>query len=223
MPGSSRLNPIPTGFLALDQEAGTGGWPAGHIVELVGPARWAAEALAYHAICSALKMGGVAALVLLGRAANQATEVALPVDPSRVPRFAAANVLEALQIVADLGQRGDVSIAVLDGYASVAEGDTEPAGAIGRAMRSAAAAARLSGMAVIAINSPSEAEPDAGGLTQAAKALKEHASLRVYLSDPLPYDGRRTRVEASIVKNRVAGRHGHVTLFFAAPKPEGGP
>jgi recombination protein RecA len=54
---------LPTGSLALDRATGLGGFPRGHVIELIGGASSGKTALLYAALAAAQRAGGLAALV----------------------------------------------------------------------------------------------------------------------------------------------------------------
>ena len=61
--GSTEIDVIPTGCLALDIALGVGGLPRGRIIEIYGPESSGKTTVALHAIAEAQKMGGVAAFI----------------------------------------------------------------------------------------------------------------------------------------------------------------
>ena len=54
---------IPTGSMGLDVALGIGGYPRGRVVEIYGPESSGKTTLALHALASAQKLGGVAAII----------------------------------------------------------------------------------------------------------------------------------------------------------------
>lgn len=194
---------MPTGIVPLDQELGTGGWPAGRIVELFGDGLEAKRLLVWHALATAQRMGGGAVLLCPEGQVGTETAAKTPVDLQRLVVLHPHDGAEALAAACDLADAGTMVAVALCGFLTGSEQD---AAILPRLF----ASARRTGTLVLICSppwmSPAEATHPASAL------LRRYADLRVCVSPPREKQGRPCSVGLVIVTNRVGGRRGRLTV-----------
>jgi len=202
LPHAVRANPIPTGLRALDQELGTGGWPAGRIVELFGDAIEAKRLLLHLALASAQRMGGGAALLCPEGQTGSDTALRASVDLQRLVILHPHDEAEALAAACDLTQTGTMAAVAVCGFwfASELEGD---------AFVKLSASARRTGTLVLFCSPPWGPSAQAGHTT--GTVLRRFADVRVCILPPHESPGRPYSVTLDIATNRVGGRRGRLT------------
>ena len=220
--GRAPIEVIPTGSVALDVALGVGGLPRGRVIEIYGPESSGKTTLALHAIASAQKLGGIAAIIDAEHALDPDYAKALGVDIDALLVSQPDNGEQALEIADMLIRSGAVSIIVIDSVAALVPraeiegemGDSHvglQARLMSQALRKITGALANSGTTAIFINQLREkigvmfGSPET---TTGGKALKFYASVRLdvrrieTLKDGTEAVGNRTRVK--VVKNKVA-------------------
>src|SRR5688572_30229005 len=213
---------IPTGSIALDVALGIGGLPRGRIVEIYGPESSGKTSLALHAIASAQRNGGIAAIIDAEHALDPDYAKALGVDTDALLVSQPDTGEQALEIVDMLVRSGALEIIVIDSVAALVPraeiegemGDSHvglQARLMSQALRKLTGTISSTGTTAIFINQLREkigvmfGSPET---TTGGKALKFYASVRLdvrrieTLKDGTEMVGNRTRVK--VVKNKVA-------------------
>ncbi|MCA9117742.1 MAG: recombinase RecA [Planctomycetaceae bacterium] len=213
---------ISTGALSLDMALGGKGFPRGRIIELFGPESSGKTTLALHAIASAQKAGGIAAIVDAEHALDPSWAKRLGVNLEDLLVSQPSYGEEGLQIAEMLIKSNAVDIIVVDSVAALVP-KSELDGEIGdshvglqarmmsQAMRKLTGAIARSKTTVIFINQIREkigvmfGSPET---TPGGRALKFYSSCRVDVRRLSTLkDGDTTigiRMKVKIVKNKVA-------------------
>ena len=220
--GSTEIDVIPTGCLALDIALGVGGLPRGRIIEIYGPESSGKTTVALHAIAEAQKMGGVAAFIDAEHALDPvyAKKLGVKLDDLYVSQPDTGE--QALDICDALVRSSAVDIIVIDSVAALTpkaeiEGDMGDshvglqARLMSQALRKLTGIVNKSNTCVIFINQLREKVGVMFGnpeTTTGGKALKFYASMRLDIrkTDTLKdADGAvGNRVKAKVVKNKLA-------------------
>jgi recombination protein RecA len=213
---------IPTGSIALDVALGIGGLPRGRVVEIYGPEASGKTSLALHAIASAQRQGGIAAIIDAEHALDPDYAQALGVDTDALLVSQPDTGEQALEIADMLIRSGALDVIVIDSVAALVpraeiEGEMGDAHVglqarlMSQALRKITGALNNSGTTAIFINQLREkigvmfGSPET---TTGGRALKFYASVRLdvrrieTLKDGQEAVGNRTRVK--VVKNKVA-------------------
>ncbi len=213
---------IPTGSIALDVALGIGGLPRGRIVEIYGPESSGKTSLALHAIASAQRSGGIAAIIDAEHALDPEYAKALGVDTDALLVSQPDTGEQALEIADMLVRSGALDLIVIDSVAALVPraeiegemGDSHvglQARLMSQALRKITGALNNSNTTAIFINQLREkigvmfGSPET---TTGGKALKFYASVRLdirrieSLKDGTDIVGNRTRVK--VVKNKLA-------------------
>ena len=213
---------IPTGSISLDVALGIGGLPRGRIIEIYGPEASGKTSLALHAIASAQRKGGIAAIIDAEHALDPDYAKALGVDTDALLVSQPDTGEQALEIADMLIRSGALDIIVIDSVAALVPraeiegemGDSHvglQARLMSQALRKITGALNNSGTTAIFINQLREkigvmfGSPET---TTGGRALKFYASVRLdvrrieTLKDGQEAVGNRTRVK--VVKNKVA-------------------
>ena len=220
--GSTEIDVISTGCLALDIALGVGGLPRGRIIEIYGPESSGKTTVALHAIAEAQKMGGVAAFIDAEHALDPvyAKKLGVKLDDLYVSQPDTGE--QALDICDALVRSSAVDIIVIDSVAALTpkaeiEGDMGDshvglqARLMSQALRKLTGIVNKSNTCVIFINQLREKVGVMFGnpeTTTGGKALKFYASMRLdirrtdTLKDADGAVGNRTK--AKIVKNKLA-------------------
>jgi len=213
---------ISSGALSLDFALGGRGFPRGRIIELFGPESSGKTTLALHAIASAQRDGGIAAIVDAEHALDPAWAKRLGVNLEDLLVSQPSYGEEGLQIAEMLIRSNSVDIIVVDSVAALVPkaeldgeiGDTHvglQARMMSQAMRKLTGAIAKSRTTVIFINQIREkigvmfGSPET---TPGGRALKFYSSCRVDVRRVSTLkEGENTigiRIKAKIVKNKVA-------------------
>ncbi|UGQ13929.1 recombinase RecA [Yinghuangia sp. ASG 101] len=213
---------IPTGAIALDVALGIGGYPRGRIVEVYGPESSGKTTIALHAIASAQRAGGVAAIVDAEHALDPEYAKKLGVDTDALLVSQPDTGEQALEIADMLIRSGALDIIVVDSVAALVPraeiegemGDSHvglQARLMSQALRKVAGALNQTKTTAIFINQLREkigvmfGSPET---TTGGRALKFYSSVRLdirrieTLKDGTEAVGNRTRVK--VVKNKMA-------------------
>ena len=213
---------ISSGALSLDLALGGAGFPRGRIIEMYGPESSGKPTIALHAIASAQKEGGVAAIIDAEHALDPSWAKRLGVDLESLLVSQPSYGEEALSIAETLIKSNAVDIIVIDSVAALVPkaeldgemGDTHvglQARMMSQAMRKLTGAIAKSKSVVIFINQIREkigvmfGSPET---TPGGRALKFYSSCRVdvrkitTIKEGETVTGMRMRVK--IVKNKVA-------------------
>lgn len=213
---------IPTGFPALDQALGAGGFPRSAISELFGPPSAGKTTLALQWVAH-LQAGGLAAAWIdADHTFDPAYAAALGVALSGLPLACPESAEEALEMARSLALSGALDAVIVDSAAALAPafelgaGVSASAGLQSRVLASGlkalARAMSKSEAALLFLNqtrsrsNPSQGEPEtsAGG-----PSLKLYAALRLVLD---PVDGRTVRFRTLKDKASAAFREGTLLL-----------
>lgn len=203
--------PWPTGFAALDQALGIGGFPRGRITEIFGPANCGKTALALQAIAHGQGMGSGAAWIDAEHAFDPGFASRLGVDLARLPVAEPASAEEAMEMTRRLAASGAIDLVVVDSAAALvprieleagigAGGASLQSRVLGSELRRLGVVARRTGVAILFLNqtrtrleaSAGELETSAGG-----PSLKLHSAVRIVLAA----SGRTVRFR--ILKNEL--------------------
>ncbi|WP_436772771.1 recombinase RecA [Yinghuangia sp. YIM S09857] len=213
---------IPTGAISLDVALGIGGLPRGRIVEVYGPESSGKTTIALHAIASAQRAGGVAAIVDAEHALDPDYAKKLGVDTDALLVSQPDTGEQALEIADMLIRSGALDIIVIDSVAALVPraeiegemGDSHvglQARLMSQALRKVAGALNQTKTTAIFINQLREkigvmfGSPET---TTGGRALKFYSSVRLdirrieTLKDGTEAVGNRTRVK--VVKNKMA-------------------
>jgi len=217
-----KVEVIPTGSISLDIALGVGGLPRGRIIEIFGPEASGKTTLSLHCAAEAQKRGGVAAFIDAEHALDPsyAKKIGVNVDDLLISQPDSGE--QALQIVENLVRSGEVDVIIIDSVAALAP-RVEIAGEMGdqhiglqarlmsQALRKLSSIVSKTRTIVIFLNQTrmkvgipfGNPETTPGGL-----ALKFYSSVRIRLQPRAKIKhGDKiigTRIEAKIVKNKVA-------------------
>ncbi len=213
---------ISTGSLGLDIALGIGGLPKGRVVEIYGPESSGKTTLAIHAIASAQRAGGIAAIIDAEHAFDSSYAEKLGVDIKNLLISQPDNGEQALEIADNLIRSGAVDIVVIDSVAALTPkaeiegemGDSRmglQARLMSQALRKLTGTINKTGCCCIFINQLREkigimfGNPET---TTGGNALKFYASVRLdirrisQLKDGDVVMGNRAKVK--VVKNKMA-------------------
>jgi len=213
---------ISSGSIMLNIALGVGGYPRGRVIEIYGPESSGKTTLAIHAIASAQKAGGIAAIIDAEHAFDQTYAEKLGVDTANLLISQPDNGEQALEIADHLIRSGAIDIIVIDSVAALTpkaeiEGDMGDskmglqARLMSQALRKLTGSINKTNTCVIFINQLRDkigvmfGNPET---TTGGNALKFYASVRVdvrrigQIKDGESVIGNRTRVK--VVKNKVA-------------------
>ncbi len=220
--GSTDIEVIPTGCLALDLALGIGGMPRGRMVEIYGPESSGKTTVALHVVAEAQKAGGIAAFVDAEHALDPVYAKKLGVNLDELYVSQPDTGEQALDIVDALVRSSAVDVIVVDSVAALTpkaeiEGDMGDshvglqARLMSQALRKLTAIVNKSKTCVLFINQLREKVGVMFGnpeVTPGGKALKFYASIRIdvrkteTIKDTDGPTGSRTR--AKVVKNKLA-------------------
>lgn len=116
MPHGMGADPVPTGIAPLDQELGTGGWPAGRIAELFSDGLEAKRLLVWHALAGAQRTGGGAFLLCPEGQLSLEAAAKTPVDLQRLVMIHPDDGAEALPAACDLADAGTMVAVAICGF-----------------------------------------------------------------------------------------------------------
>ena len=202
---------IPTGFPALDQALGSGGFPRSAMSELFGPPSSGKTTLALQWVAHLQACGLAAAWIDADHAFDPAYAAALGVALESLPLACPESAEQALEMAGRLVSSGAVDAVVIDSAAALTPRIELDAGVTGAGLQSRVLASGLKSLAravarsdaaVLFLNqtrsrmnpSEGEAETSAGG-----PSLKLYAAVRLVLE---PVDSRTVRFRT--LKNKAA-------------------
>ena len=217
-----KVDVIPTGCLAFDQDLGIGGVPRGRIIEIYGPESSGKTTLALHIAAEAQRAGGIVAFIDAEHALDPVYAGNLGVDLAHLYVSQPDDGEQALAIAEELARSGSLDLIVVDSVAALtpkAEIDGEMGDSVvglqarlmSQAMRKLNPAIAKTNTCIIFINQLREkigvmfGNPET---TTGGKALKFYASIRMdvrrveTIKDASGAVGNRTRVK--VVKNKLA-------------------
>ena len=223
--GDNKVEPIETistGSLGLDIALGIGGLPKGRVVEIYGPESSGKTTLALHAVASAQKKGGIAAVIDAEHALDRFYASKLGVDIENLLVSQPDNGEQALEIAENLIRSGAIDIIVIDSVAALVPkseiegemGDSKmglQARLMSQALRKLTGTISKTGCCCIFINQLREkigvmfGNPET---TTGGNALKFYASVRLdirrtgQIKDAEEVTGNRVKVK--VVKNKLA-------------------
>lgn len=223
--GQAPIDPVkvyPTGCLSLDLALGTGGLPAGRVIEIYGPESSGKTTLMLEVIAGVQKEGGIAAFIDAEHALDLAYARKLGVNPAELLVSQPDDAEQALEITDELVRSGAVNLIVIDSVAALVpraelEGDMGDAHMglqarlMSQALRKLTSAASRSGTTIVFINQLRQkigvmfGNPET---TTGGNALKFYASVRLDIRKIATIKqgelsvGNRTRVK--VVKNKCA-------------------
>lgn len=190
-------------MMPLDQELGTGGWPAGRIVELFGDGLEAKRLLVWHALASAQRMGGGAVLLCPEGQVSPETAAETPVDFRRLVIIHPDDGSEALAAACDLADAGTMVALAICGFQIGSQQDSA-------LLLRLFASARRTGTLVLICSPPWRSPTEAPNAASAL--LRRHADVRVCVLAAQQKPARPCSVELEIVTNRAGGRRGRLTV-----------
>ncbi len=222
---SGPIDPVkvyPTGCLSLDLALGTGGLPAGRVIEIYGPESSGKTTLMLEVIAGVQKSGGIAAFIDAEHALDLAYARKLGVNPAELLVSQPDDAEQGLEITDELVRSGAVNLIVIDSVAALVpraelEGDMGDshmglqARLMSQALRKLTSAASRSGTTIVFINQLRQkigvmfGNPET---TTGGNALKFYASVRLDIRKIATIKqgemsvGNRTRVK--VVKNKCA-------------------
>ena len=217
-----QLETIPSGSIALDIALGVGGLPRGRVIELYGHESSGKTTVAQHAMASAQRLGGVAAMIDAEHALDPGYAGRLGVDVENLLISQPDTGEQALEIAEALVRSGAVDVIVVDSVAALVPraeiegemGDSHvglQARLMSQALRKLVGAVSKSKTCLIFVNQIREKVGVMFGspeVTPGGRALKFYASMRIEVRriETLKQGQETTgiRVRAKIVKNKVA-------------------
>ena len=213
---------IPSGSLALDIALGVGGLPRARVIEIYGHESSGKTTLAQHAMASAQRLGGVAAMIDAEHALDPGYAQRLGLDVENLLISQPDTGEQALEIAEALVRSGAVDVIVVDSVAALVPraeiegemGDSHvglQARLMSQALRKLVGAVSKSKTCLIFTNQLREKVGVMFGnpeTTPGGRALKFYASVRIDVRriETLKQGQETTgiRVRAKVVKNKVA-------------------
>jgi recombination protein RecA len=210
---------VPSGSVGLDRATGLGGFPRGHLTEILGPESSGKTTLLHAALAATQRAGGLAALVDAEDGADGASLAAAGCDLDTLLIVKPTSARDALLMAIILARCSGLDLlgfASLDALRDLPGGtgrETPPhlealatAGLLTRGLRVLTTALRDSPTAVVATNLALPDVPDAlpdrstGGL-----ALRHFAALRIAVRPlaPLADTDGGLRVRLTVVKHKL--------------------
>ena len=190
---------IGSGFPALDEALGIGGYPRGRIVEVYGPESSGKTTLPLHAIAQA-QANGVAAFIDTKHAFDVAYARGWGVDTEHLLVSQPDTWERALDITEALTRSGVVDLIVVDSVGPPCEAEDQmglQARLMSQTLRKLTAVAHRTGTTIMFLNHKQSA-PFGSHETVGSNALKYYSSVRL--------DVRRVgaRMRVKVVKNKMA-------------------
>jgi recombination protein RecA len=200
---------IPTGFPALDNTIGIGGFPRGHIVEIFGPAGCGKTTLLLQIAANVQRDGLTAAWIDADHTFDPAWATHLGVEAPRMPLAQPQTAEQALEISRTLAACGAVDLLIVDSAAALVPkleinlGLGSAPGLHSRVMasglRKLAQTLPRFDACVVFLNQMRNRVEGGGETSAGGPPLKLHADVRIML---VPTGG--TRLALRTVKNKVA-------------------
>lgn len=209
---------LSTGSIALDIATTIGGWPRGHLIELIGDATTGKTTLSLLACRSAQRIGAAAALLDADHTFDPVYAYALGLERRGLVVAEPETGEEALAVAYRLLRTGEVACLVIDAVPSLlpAAVREKPVGAVdglaqrrmlGAGVKELARLAPRFEAVVLLVNRPAMRPGELGGWVEdsvGGRRLRETAALRVRLtSTSMRADAMRVR--ATVEKNDLAG------------------
>jgi recombination protein RecA len=204
---------LPSGSLALDRATGLGGFPRGHVTELIGAASSGKTALLYAALAAAQRAGGLAALVDAEGTADPDVLLACGIELDTLVLARPVSATDALLLLAILARCGALDLLALSSVPALRD---LPAGR----MRPS-------------LDDHSLAAPDLGrllarGLRVLTAALADTPTVVLATNEPLrPREGRDAtaalRSTGGLALAHFAALRVTVEPLAQLPDPAGGP
>ena len=205
---------IPTGFAALDQALGIGGFPRGAITELFGPPAIGKTTLALQWVAQAQESGQSAAWIDAEHTFDAAYAIALGVSLERLPLAKPETAEQAIEMARRLALSQAVDALVVDSAAALvpqaemesglAGGPDLQARVLASGLRSLARAVVKTDTAILFLNQlrsrMTPAGRESGETTAGGPALKLYAAVRLVLES-----GAGRTVCFRTLKNKAAG------------------
>ena len=217
-----QVETIPSGSIALDIALGVGGLPRGRVIELYGHESSGKTTVAQHAMASAQRLGGVAAMIDAEHALDPGYAAKLGLDVENLLISQPDTGEQALEIAEALVRSGAVDTIVVDSVAALVPraeiegemGDSHvglQARLMSQALRKLVGAVSKSKTCLIFTNQIREKVGVMFGspeTTPGGRALKFYSSVRIEVRriETLKQGQETTgiRVRAKVVKNKVA-------------------
>ena len=219
---------VPSGSVGLDRATGLGGFPRGHLSEILGPESCGKTTLLHAALAATQRAGGLVALVDAEDGADGASLAAAGCDLDTLLVVTPTSARDALLVTIILARCGGLDLlgfAALDALRELPPGTRHPrpveqaaletAGLLTRGLRVLTASLRDSPTAVVATNRALPDMPDAlphrstGGL-----ALRHFAALRIAVTPlaALPGTDGGLRVRLTVLKHKLGVGGGGTTV-----------
>ncbi len=220
--GRMQVETIPSGSISLDVALGVGGLPRGRVIEIFGHESSGKTTLAQHAMASAQKSGGIAAMIDAEHALDPGYAKRLGVDIDNLLISQPDTGEQALEIAEALVRSGALDVIVVDSVAALVpraeiEGEMGDAHVglqarlMSQALRKLVGAVSKSKTCLIFTNQIREKVGVMFGnpeTTPGGRALKFYSSVRIEVRriETLKQGQESTgiRVRAKVVKNKVA-------------------
>ena len=217
-----QVETIPSGSIALDIALGVGGLPRGRVIEIYGHESSGKTTVAQHAMASAQRLGGVAAMIDAEHALDPGYAGRLGVDVENLLISQPDTGEQALEIAEALVRSGAVDVIVVDSVAALVPraeiegemGDSHvglQARLMSQALRKLVGAVSKSKTCLIFTNQIREKVGVLFGspeTTPGGRALKFYSTVRIEVRriETLKTGQETTgiRVRAKVVKNKVA-------------------
>jgi recombination protein RecA len=190
---------IGSGFPALDEALGIGGYPRGRIVEVYGPESSGKTTLPLHAIAQVQATNGVAAFIDTKHAFDVAYARGWGVDTEHLLVSQPDTWEQGLDITEALTRSGVVDLIVVDSVGPPCEAEDQmglQARLMSQMLRKLTAVAHRTGTTIMFLNHTQEVP--FGSFSVGSNALKYYSSVRL--------DVHRvgSRVRVKVVKNKMA-------------------
>jgi len=208
----SNRGAISTGFAALDDALGTGGWPRGALALLDAPRGAGATSLAIRSLAAAQAAGGIVAWVDAAGCLDPAMLARMGVSLEWLLVVRPGSVSEAVELAGWLSRSGLVDASVLD----LGEGEMSASGAFAGSGALVAALDRLAkllvrGRSVALLLTPERLRAIAGRVAAVRLSLEREAWLAVGRD----LVGQRVRATVDRQRWALAGATTTLDLWFA--------
>lgn len=219
---------ISTGFANIDEMLGTGGLPAGKIVELFGPPGCGKTTLALNLVAAAQEQGATAVFVDAERSLDGAWAAACGVDLEDLVLVSPNSGGEATAMLESLLRTYAVDVAVIDSAAALVSDEELDAPLedmppelqsefLSRALRRLRTQAERSNCCLVFLNQTRNAPGRENGQTAGGRALALHAAIRIRIEAAHGIGGG-LHLRVSTVKNKLAEPYQEAGLELRGPK-----